>query len=182
MFLPLEVPMKRFPLFLLSCFSIILPIFSGNGLASAQTSSSRIDDVQTDGYVTNFYPEIYKHGDCSWVPLIASFAGWKKTDIPRLLKIIARESGCCPNRRGGDKVDKNCNITGVSEWNHRSDSGLTQLNGVHWLPTHKFYHGLFCKKAYICTQEPLLDPYTNLKMAKLLFDEVGWSPWSPITK
>ena len=70
----------------------------------------------------------------------------------------------------------------VSVWNHRSDSGLLQINGVHWKRDHAQYHGLVCKKMGICTQEPLLDPLTNLKAGRLLFDVAGWSPWGVPSK
>ena len=119
----------------------------------------------------------YRHGDCSWVPEVAMSAGWEQKQLPRLINIIKRESGCCPNRMGGDIVDKNCNITGVAEWNHRSDSGLLQINGVHWKQDHPQYHGLVCKEMNICTQKPLLDAETNLRAGKLLFDVAGWKPW-----
>ena len=121
---------------------------------------------------------VYRHGDCSWLPAVALKAGWQADQIAKLTKIALRESGCCPYRAGGDKVDKNCNITGVAEWSHRSDSGLMQINGVHWLPTHKQYDGLICKQMRICTQEPLFDPLTNLQAARLIYSKVGWSAWS----
>lgn len=120
----------------------------------------------------------FRHGDCSWVSAMALEAGWAVESVPQLIKIIQRESGCCPNRAGGDKVDKNCNITGVSEWDHRSDSGLLQINGVHWKPDHKYYDGLICKRMGICTQEPLFTAETNLRAGKLLYDVAGWQPWS----
>ena len=69
-------------------------------------------------------PIVFTHGDISWLPELASKAGWEPKHFKKLGEIILRESGGCPNRKGGDKVDKNCNITGVSEWNHRSDTGL----------------------------------------------------------
>ena len=119
----------------------------------------------------------YRHGDCSWLPEVALSAGWKPKQIPRLTQIVLRESGCCPNRAGGDIVNKNCVITGVSEWTHRSDSGLLQINGVHWKPDHAQYHGLVCKQMGICTQPPLMDAKTNLIAGKLLFDVAGWKPW-----
>jgi hypothetical protein len=122
----------------------------------------------------------FRHGDCSWLPELALQAGWRAPQIKKLKQIVLRESGCCPNRRGGDKVDKNCNITGVSEWNHRSDSGLLQINGVHWKPDHAQYDGRICKLMKICTQEPLLVAETNLRAGKLLYDIAGWSPWTPI--
>jgi hypothetical protein len=122
-------------------------------------------------------PMTFQHGNVSWLPDLATQAGWPKRTHRRLAQIILRESGGCPNRKGGDMVDKNCNITGVSEWNHRSDTGLLQINGVHWKQDHPEYAGLLCKRMSICSQEPLLDPLTNLRAGKLLFDVAGWSPW-----
>jgi len=121
---------------------------------------------------------VYKHGDCSWLPKVALQAGWQVDQLKQLREIALRESGCCPARAGGDIVDKNCNITGVAEWSHRSDSGLMQLNGTHWKPDHPQYHGLICKQMQICTQAPLLDALTNLKAARLLYEHAGWQPWS----
>ena len=125
-------------------------------------------------------PEVFEHGDCSWIPPVALAAGWKPRQIPKLLEIIARESGCCPRRIGGSQVDANCQFVKMWDMTHPSDSGLLQLNGVHWKPDHPQYAGLLCKKAGICTQEPLLDAFTNLKMGRMLFDVAGWSPWNPI--
>ena len=121
---------------------------------------------------------VYRHGNCSWLPAVALKAGWQADQIAQLTLIALRESGCCPYRAGGDTVDKNCNITGIADYSHRSDSGLMQINGVHWLPTHKNYDGLICKQMSICTQEPLLDPLTNLQAARLIYTKVGWSAWS----
>jgi len=121
---------------------------------------------------------VYRHGNCSWLPALALKAGWQADQITQLTLIALRESGCCPYRAGGDTVDKNCNITGIADYSHRSDSGLMQINGVHWLPTHKNYDGLICKQMRICTQEPLLDPLTNLQAARLIYSKVGWSAWS----
>lgn len=120
---------------------------------------------------------VFRHGDISWLPELAAEAGWPKRTYKRLAAIILRESGGCPNRIGGDIVDENCNVTGVSEWSHRSDSGLLQINGVHWKKDHADYVGLVCKQMGVCNQEQLLDPVTNLRAGKLLFDVAGWSPW-----
>jgi hypothetical protein len=152
---------------------------------TSTTSSIRISSIRIFNYLEinkdPIMPAItYKWGDCSWLPKLALQAGWQVEKIGKLKQIALRESGCCPNRAGGDKVDKDCNITGVSEWNHRSDSGLLQINGVHWKQDHKEYAGLVCKQMKICTQEPLFDPLTNLKAGKLLYDVAGWSPWTPI--
>ena len=120
----------------------------------------------------------FKHGDISWLPTLAAQAGWPRPTWERLGQIILRESGGCPNRAGGDVVDKNCNIIRVSEWNHRSDTGLLQINGVHWKRDHAQYHGLVCRKLKVCEQSILLDPLTNLIAGKLLYDVAGWSPWN----
>jgi hypothetical protein len=123
-------------------------------------------------------PAVFRHGDCSWVEAVALEAGWKKHEVPRLVQIILRESGCCPNRIGGSVVDSNCTFLRMSTWSHPSDSGLLQINGVHWKPDHAQYHGLVCKQMGVCTQEPLLDPLTNLRAGRLLFEVAGWSPWA----
>jgi len=125
---------------------------------------------------------VYKHGECDWLPAMALKAGWPVDQLGKLKQIALRESGCCPNRRGGDMVDKDCNITGVSEWTHRSDTSLLQINGLNFDPKRNPYAPI-CLQMGICTQEPLLDPYTNLKAGKLLYDYWqkaagdGWIPW-----
>jgi len=121
---------------------------------------------------------VYKHGDCSWLPKVALQAGWQPEQIPKLLTISARESGCCPRRIGGQRVLPNCTPNGFAETTHMSDSGIMQINGTHWKPDHAQYDGLICKRMGICTQEPLLDALTNLKAARLLYEQAGWSPWS----
>lgn len=120
---------------------------------------------------------VYRHGDCSWLPAVALQAGWSAEQIPNLLKISARESGCCPRRIGGQKVLPDCTPNGFAETTHLSDSGLMMLNGVHWKPDHAQYDGLICKQMRICTQEPLLDALTNLRAARLIYSRVGWSAW-----
>jgi len=120
----------------------------------------------------------FKWGDVSWLPELATKAGWPKDTHEKLAEIILRESGGCPNRRGGDAVDKNCNITHVTEWNHRSDSGLLQINGVNYNPKRNKW-AIACRKLDICTQEPLLDALTNLKVGYLLYEADGWNPWDP---
>jgi hypothetical protein len=126
------------------------------------------------------YGIIFKHGDVSWLPDLAAQAGWPPETWPMLEKIILRESGGCPNRRGGDVVNKNCIITNVSEWNHRSDTGLMQINGVNYnLKRNKW--AAVCLQLDVCVQEPLLDPINNLKAGKVLYDLSGWGPWDPCT-
>jgi hypothetical protein len=124
---------------------------------------------------------VFRHGDISWLPKLAAEAGWPEETWEKLGEIILRESGGCPNRRGGDVVDKNCVITRVSEWNHRSDTGLLQINGTHWKKDHPQYSGSICRDMGICDQETLLDPVTNLKAGKYLYDIAGFAPWDPCT-
>ena len=123
-------------------------------------------------------PIRYRHGDVSWLPALAKQAGWPDKAIPQLRQIVLRESGGCPNRRGGDMVDKDCNITGVSEWNHRSDTGLLQINGVNYDPSRNKWAAI-CRQMDICTQPPLLDPLTNLKAGLVLYNLSGFEPWNP---
>lgn len=120
----------------------------------------------------------FSWGNVSWLPGLATMAGWPQNTHARLAEIILRESGGCPNRRGGDAVDKQCNITHVTEWNHRSDTGLLQINGLNYdISRNKW--AIACRKMNICTQEPLLNPLTNLRVGYLLYQEAGWAPWDP---
>jgi len=124
-------------------------------------------------------PQIaFKWGDISWLPLLAAEAGWPEETWPKLGQIILRESGGCPNRRGGDAVDENCNITHVTEWNHRSDTGLLQINGVNY-NTSRNKWARVCLDMGVCEQEPLLDAVTNLKAGYVLYTYSGWDPWDP---
>jgi len=125
-------------------------------------------------------PIVYRHGDVSWLPVLAAAAGWPEKTWHTLGQIILRESGGCPNRRGGDVVDKNCNFIRVSEWNHRSDTGLLQINGVNY-DTSRNKWAAVCRELNICTQEPLLDPLNNLKAGYVLYQLSGWGPWDPCT-
>lgn len=121
-------------------------------------------------------PIIFRHGDISWLPELAAEAGWPPRTWKRLGQIILRESGGCPNRAGGDAVNPFCEITHVTEWNHRSDTGLLQINGVNYDITRNKW-AIVCRQMSICEQGPLFDPLTNLKAGKLLWDVAGWDPW-----
>ena len=160
------------------------PVTAPNG------SYTSFRDMQHDIYLyvppstttTVVAKPVYKHGECDWLPAMALKAGWPVDQLGKLKQAALRESGCCFNRRGGDLVDKDCNITGVSDWSHRSDTGLLQINGVNFDPTRNPYAPI-CLQMKICTQEPLLDAFTNLKAGKLLYDYWekaagdGWIPW-----
>ena len=123
-------------------------------------------------------PIVFKHGDVSWLPQLARQAGWPEDTWVRLAHIILRESGGCPNRQGGDRVDENCVVTGVFSWNNRSDTGLLQLNGLNYDMSRNKW-ALLCTDMGICTQEPLFDPLTNLRAGYLLYQHSGWRPWDP---
>jgi hypothetical protein len=121
---------------------------------------------------------VFRHGDISWLPQLAAEAGWPPHTWRRLGQIVLRESGACPYRKGGDIVNKNCEVTGHDGSNHASDSGLLQINGINYNPKRNKYAPI-CTQMKICTQEPLLDALTNLKAGLLLFRATGsdWSPW-----
>ena len=121
---------------------------------------------------------VFRHGDISWLPQLAAEAGWPPATWKKLSAVIMRESGACPYRRGGDIVNKNCEVIGHDGSNHASDSGLLQINGVNYNPKRNKYAPI-CTQMKICTQEPLLDALTNLKAGLLLFRVTGsdWSPW-----
>ena len=119
---------------------------------------------------------VFRHGDVSWLPVLAARAGWPQDTWPRLAHIILRESGGCPNRQGGDKVDENCNVIGVFSWKNRSDTGLLQINGLNYdLSRNKW--ALLCTDMGICSQEPLLDPLNNLRAGYRLYQHSGWRQW-----
>jgi hypothetical protein len=122
----------------------------------------------------------FRHGDISWLPELAAQAGWKPKHIARLGEIILRESGGCPDRKGGDIVNKDCDIIGHDGSNHRSDSGLLQINGVNYdLSRNKW--AAVCKAGIACSQEPLLDAVTNLRAGYELFRLSGWGALGPVS-
>lgn len=146
---------------------------------SLQLNYNREQQRAESKYITH-YGIVFKYGDISWLPALAAQAGWPKSTWKKLGEIILRESGGCPNVRGGDVVNSDCNILRVSEWTHRSDTGLLQINGVNY-NTERNKWAAVCNQMNICTQKPLFDPLANLKAGKLLYDISGWSPWNPCT-
>jgi len=125
---------------------------------------------------------VYKHGECDWLPAMALKAGWPVEHLGKLKQIALRESGCCI-RRGGEKVDKDCNITGHDGSSHLSDTSILQINGINF-DIKRNPNAPICLQMGICTQQPLMDPFTNLKAGKLLYDYWekaagdGWIPWN----
>ena len=121
---------------------------------------------------------VFRHGDISWLPELAAKAGWPPKTWKKLGQIILRESGGCPTRIGGSVVDKNCNLIRMATMSHPSDTGLLQVNGINW-DIERTKLAIVCVRMKVCTQEALMDPITNLRAGKLLYDVAGWSPWNP---
>ena len=120
---------------------------------------------------------VFRHGDISWLPGLAAQAGWPPRTWKRLGEIILRESGGCPTRIGGSVVDENCNLIRMATMSHPSDTGLLQVNGINWdIKRTKF--AIICVRMGVCTQEELMNPITNLRAGKLLYDVAGWTPWN----
>lgn len=156
-------------------------IFPTRTVRMVKTSFQALTPLSTPKKAVDKPKIQFMHGDVSWLPELALKSGWDIKQISQLAQIILRESGGCPNRRGGDKVDKNCNITGVSEWNHRSDSGLLQINGVNY-DTARNKWAPICREMDICSKDDqwkLLDAATNLEAGLILYNLVGWAPWDP---
>ena len=120
---------------------------------------------------------VFRHGDISWLPELAAQAGWPPRTWKKLGQIILRESGGCPTRIGGSVVDKDCNLIRMATMSHPSDTGLLQINGINW-DFERTKLAIVCVRMKVCTQEELMNPITNLRAGKLLFDVAGWSPWN----
>ena len=157
----------------------------GTAKAAAPTTAHQTYPATTTGHDRQLReatpePIQFRHGNIDWLPQLAAEAGWPQKTWRKLGQIILRESGGCPARRGGDKVDKNCNVTGHDGSNHRSDTGLLQINGVNYDKTRNKW-ALVCTANIACTQETLLDALTNLRAGLALFRAAGWDPWTPST-
>lgn len=102
---------------------------------------------------------------CPKAMALAIQAGFKKNDLPKLDHIIYRESRCAPgatnlNRRSDGTV-----------WS--TDYGLTQINGYSWVTYLR-------NKRIVSKSSELLEPLTNLRAAKALYDyskKEGLDPW-----
>jgi hypothetical protein len=148
---------------------------------TAQKSVVVVDRIEHNVFQTSTTTApsvVFRHGDISWLPALAKEAGWPEKTWKQLGQIILRESGGCPNRKGGDVVDKDCNIIRVSEWSHRSDTGLLQINGINYNKERNKWARV-CLDMGVCTQEPLLDALTNLKAGYILYTYAGFGPWDP---
>lgn len=102
---------------------------------------------------------------CPKAMAMALQVGFRKRDLPKLDYIIHRESRCNPKSIG---LNKKADGT---VWS--TDYGLTQINNYSWVTFLR-------NKRIVQKSSDLLDPMTNLKAAKALYDyssEQGLSPW-----
>lgn len=103
----------------------------------------------------------YDHLPCNQWADEALDAGWQPSELPKLLRIMWRESRCQP-----DAIRRNARGAAV-------DVGLLQINQVHRTELAK--RGL--------DHDDMTDPAANLWFARLLYTWhtdrglCGWSPW-----
>lgn len=96
---------------------------------------------------------------------VAIRAGWQPDELPRLMRIMFRESRCQPDA---------CGLTDSPHLRKCRDWGLMQINDYSWKTTIRNM-GL--------SIEQMWDPYWNLWFARWLFETSmeangdGWHPW-----
>ncbi len=112
--------------------------------------------------------EILEDGTCfQWVGT-ALQAGWQAEELPRLMRIMWRESRCLPDA---------CGETDSPHIRKCRDWGLMQINDYSWKTTIRSL-GLDIEQMH--------DPYWNLWFARWLYNYSsdvngdGWQPWTPI--
>jgi hypothetical protein len=118
-------------------------------------------------------PTIASNGfKCPKAMALALHVGFKKKDLPTLDYIIYRESRCNPKSIGHNRR------TDGTVWS--SDYGLTQINNYSWITYLR-------NKKLVRKSSDLLDPFTNLKAAKELYDYSlthggnQWKQWNTKT-
>ena len=170
--------MRRITATIVTTLTLLIGIGTAHAVQAPKPTHSP-STTRTEVIPKDPQPNIkFRHGDISWLPQLAAEAGWPPRTWKKLGMIILRESGGCPNRRGGDIVNKNCEVIGHDGSNHRSDTSLLQINGVNYdLSRNKW--AAVCLAKIACTQEPLLDAVTNLRAGLVLFRIAGWDPWTP---
>ena len=111
-----------------------------------------------------FLEIISKDGCPQWMGT-ALTAGWEPQDLPRLSRIMFRESRCLPDA---------CGETDSPQYRKCRDWGLMQINDYSWKRIIREM-GL--------SIEQMHDPYWNLWFARWLFEYSlerngdGWVPW-----
>lgn len=112
--------------------------------------------------------EIINDGTCIEYVMPALLAGWQPEELPRLMRIMWRESRCIPTA---------CGETDSPHVRKCRDWGLMQINDYSWKTTIRSL-GLDIEQMH--------DPYWNLWFARWLFEYSlkyngdGWHPWKPV--
>jgi hypothetical protein len=138
-----------------------LPIEESSDLPEEPIEPSYTYFVWGDEY----FVEIYEQGLCVGWTGMALTAGWPIEEIPKLLRIMHRESRCLPDA---------CGETDSPHLRKCRDWGLMQINDYSWKTTIRNlgYH-----------IEDMWNPYDNLEFALWLFryseerNGDGWHPW-----
>lgn len=112
--------------------------------------------------------EVLGRDGCPQWMATALTAGWEVQDLPRLSRIMFRESRCRPEA---------CGETDSPHVRKCRDWGLMQINDYSW---KRIIRGM---GLHI---EQMWDPYWNLWFARWLFEYSlerngdGWDPWKPV--
>lgn len=80
-------------------------------------------------------------------------AGFTETELPTMLTLEWRESHCLPWAVGP-----------TDDW------GKAQIHGS-WI-------GALCAAQIACTRAELLNPQTNARAARYVFERQGWTAWA----
>lgn len=114
--------------------------------------------------------EIIADGTCVEYVVPALMAGWEAEQLPRLMRIMFRESRCNPLA---------CGETDSPRVRKCRDWGLMQINDYSWKTTIRKL-GLDIEQMH--------DPYWNLWFARWLYEYSekyagdGWAQWKPVTQ
>ena len=120
------------------------------------------------------WPSSFEPFDCGWVQEELEARNVKPDVADFLMVMVERESACCPFIQGGDRVDGDCQVKHVARWDHRSDTGLFMINGVHY----KTDDGLACPE-YTCDQDVLrFDIGMQFDIMLELYAKCGRRPWT----
>ena len=120
------------------------------------------------------WPSSFEPFDCGWVQDELVDRNVRQAVADFLMVMVERESQCCPFIQGGDRVDGDCQVTHVARWDHRSDTGLFMINGVHYNTDD----GFACPK-YTCSQDVLrYDIGMQFDVMLELYAQCGRRPWT----
>lgn len=117
------------------------------------------------GHLEGAVLEIMRDGTCLQYVGTALQVGWQPEELPRLMRIMFRESRCQPDA---------CGETDSPTVRRCRDWGLMQINDYSWKTTVRSL-GL--------EMDQMHDPYWNLWFARWLFEYSsvrngdGWQPW-----